>query len=284
MADDRDAFGNPIGDGGRAGIPAPAPAPTPAPAREELPGTPPPSEVRPTPGPATPPPPSRSRVLPGLVPAIVRLFVLGMFVTVGILIFRSAKDTVGDVSSSISELSRTVGSQQPPQEPAARTPEVDYDRTPFGRGSMFRAGNLARAVDRAQDAAPAGARAAGMSVFPGYVVVTFKRRNGSGTMVSVWAGGRVSAIGGSAATGRKTFSLSSIPLSPMVRYVRARARALGPGARGPYAVLTDLTTTSVNGTQVKITTRTAAAWLIGFEGVADAQRAVRIDLQGRRIR
>ncbi len=279
MADDRDAFGNPIGD--FADAPSSTPAPAPAEAAPM---------ARHDPGPQAAPPPvpprrsrRRSRGLLVLIPGLLRLVVIGLFLTAGFLIVRSAGDVIGDVSSSVSDLTETVGTPEPTA-PGQAAVSADYSRTPFAKGSMFRGDNLARATARAQKAAPPGARAVGMSVFPGYVVVTFKRRNGAATTVTAWAGGRTVATDTGAVAGHSTFPLSRLPLQPMVRYVRARDKALGRHARGPYAVLTDIVTTTFARGQVKVSTRPAAGWLIGFEGVRTDQRTVRIDLHGRRVR
>lgn len=196
----------------------------------------------------------------------------------GYVAVRAVRDAASDAIPSISlpEIER-------PEAPAP-TQSVDYSREPFAKGSMFRAGNLAAAIRRAKAKAPAGARAVSVSVFPGYAVVTFKRRSGDARSVTTWADGRVNTSDAGSATGRQTFSLGDLPLSPMVRYVRSRAQALGGGARGPYAVTIGTTTTSFVNGQVRITTRPATGWLIGFEGVPQSKRTVQIDLRGKRLR
>lgn len=270
MADDLDAFGNPTGGSN----PIPAPAATPASAEP----------IAPPPAPrATPQPQQRTMPpLPQIGPRLVRLAVrIGVTLAVvagGAAAIRAIGNAANDAVSSISI--PTPGQSQS----QASTSTADFDRTPFAEGSMFRGNNLQRALKRASKSAPAGARSVGLSVFPGYTVVTFKRRSGDATMVSVWADGRVNRTDAGTATGRRTFSLSGLPLSPMVSYVRARKQALGKGARDPYAVVIDRTTTSISGGQVKITTRPAAGWLIGFEGVPQSKRTAQIDLRGNRVR
>lgn len=270
MTEDRDAFGNTTG--GSKPITA---------AAQSTPDAMPTAPAQPAP--AAMPKPRRARRSPWRVgPRIVSLaFRIGLVV----MIVAGARAIIGEVRDAANDASSSIANLSPGQAGASTSSaNTDFQRTPFAAGSMFRGDNLARALRRAAGNAPAGARAAGLSVFPGYAVVTFKRRSGDATMVSVWAGGRVNRTDAGTAAGRRTFALSSIPLAPMVRYVRARSHALGKRARDPYAVLTDRTTTSISGGQVKITTRPAAGWLIGFEGVPQSKRTAQINLRGARVR
>lgn len=265
MADNRDAFGNPT-DGS---------TPIPAAVDSRVEAQPVASAPEPEPPRTRPPVP---RVGPRFVSLAIRLAVTLAVVAGGAAAIRAVGNAAGDAVTSIS----IPANGNPTAPPTVST--TDFDRTPFAQGSMFRGSNLERALRRAANSAPAGARAAGLSVFPGYAVVTFKRRSGDVTMVSAWADGRITRTDAGSAAGRRTFSLSGLPLSPMIRYVRARDRALGKRARGPYAVLTEKTTTSISGGQVKITTRPASGWLIGFEGVPQSKRTAQIDLRGKRVR